>query len=631
MGWGNGIGIGWPNASAGISYAKKLIKAFKERVLSYPNSIFEAEPCLDVTLTELNAIGLLEQASLVITPNAYNEGILYDVIPNTPLGDMDVVRATTATRVNELGLIEVVPRNLFSYSEEFNNPYWAKIQSIITPNSIASPNGTITANTFAGNGVNSLHSVGSSTVNQVGLPYTFTVYAKKNTNNFIQLSGNFAYGSNAYANFDLLNGVLGTVGSGATANIINVGNGWYRCILNLNAALSGFANNNIALITSATSIRIESNTLTTSVYIWGAQFEQGSLTEYLPTTTRLNIPRLDYSNGSCPSLLVEPQRTNLLRYSNDFSNAAWIMFAGPPVTPNSIISPDGLTNGTTLNSAGGANDFLYQVITTTIGVAYTNSFYIKNLNATQSQYLDVNGSGVLINWSGSTLTSIIGIGSSFVSVNNGWYRVFTTVTATNTSYVYRIYADVNNTSKSVYIYGAQLEAGSYPTSYIPTVASSVTRNADVISKTGISSLIGQTEGVFYFENIVNFKNLSSAVTLQSLGNSNDTDFIQMYITSDSTIYVDLSIGGVYITTAGLGNISSLNLGDTYKLAIQYNSLGIKTYKNGVLIQTSNSFIFSNFSKLFMNAIYSGSYINNKSAVFFKEYLSDQECINLTTL
>ena len=60
--------------TSGISYAKKLIKAFKERVLSYPNSIFEAEPCLVTTLTELNAIGLLDNASLVITPNAYNEG-----------------------------------------------------------------------------------------------------------------------------------------------------------------------------------------------------------------------------------------------------------------------------------------------------------------------------------------------------------------------------------------------------------------------------------------------------------------------------------------------------------------------------------------------------------------------------
>jgi hypothetical protein len=165
--------------------------------------------------------------------------------------------------------------------------------------------------------------------------------------------------------------------------------------------------------------------------------------------------------------LIEVVPRNLLTYSNDFSNAAWIMFAGPPVTPNSIISPDGLTNGTTLNSAGGSNDFLYQVITTTIGVTYTNSFYIKNLNSTQSQYLDANGIPTIINWSGPILTSIIGIGSSFVSVGNGWYRVFTTVTAANTTYVYRMYADINNTSKSVYIYGAQLEQGSL-TEYFPT-------------------------------------------------------------------------------------------------------------------------------------------------------------------
>ena len=51
-------------------------------------------------------MSLLEKASLVVTPNGYKAGKLYSVIPNTALGDMDVVRATTATRVNSLGLIE---------------------------------------------------------------------------------------------------------------------------------------------------------------------------------------------------------------------------------------------------------------------------------------------------------------------------------------------------------------------------------------------------------------------------------------------------------------------------------------------------------------------------------------------
>lgn len=634
MGWGNGIGIGWPNASAGISYAKKLIKAFKERVLSYPNSVFEAEGCLDVTLAELNAIGLLKQTSLVITPNAYNEGVLYDVVPNTPLGDMDVVRATTATRVNELGLIEVVPRNLLTYSNDFSNGSWFPYNSSIIPNNYISPNGDLIASKIVESNSLAQHALIKSSTIAIDQPITFSAYLKINGRNQSQIAIFDSVYTNSFSVlFDLQNGAVissATSGTGIILNstITSVGDGWYRC--SVTGSISSVTSTNQVIYLAKDFDSFYLGDGVSGILVYGAQLEQGTVaTEYFPTTTRLNIPRLDYSNGSCPSLLVEPQRTNLLRYSNDFSNAAWIMFAGPPVTPNSIISPDGLTNGTTLNSAGGPNDFLYQVITTTIGVAYTNSFYIKNLNATQSQYLDVNGSGVLINWSGSTLTSIIGIGSSFVSVNNGWYRVFTTVTATNTSYVYRIYADVNNTSKSVYIYGAQLEQGSYPTSYIPTVASTVTRNADVISKTGISSLIGQTEGVIYFENIVNFKNVSSPITLQSIGNNTNSDFIAIYILNNA-IYADIQIANSYSGTLYLGSLSLNNLGDIYKLAIQYNSSGIKVYKNGILVDTVTT-VISNYNKLFFVNPFGDSYINNKSTILFNQYLTNAECIALTTI
>ena len=77
-------------------------------------------------------MSLLDKASLVVTPNAYKESKLYSVIPNTTLGDMDVVRATTATRINSAGLVEVVPRNLFVHSNDFTNANWTKENSSIT-------------------------------------------------------------------------------------------------------------------------------------------------------------------------------------------------------------------------------------------------------------------------------------------------------------------------------------------------------------------------------------------------------------------------------------------------------------------------------------------------------------------
>jgi hypothetical protein len=104
-----GIGISWVKAL--YSVAANIVANFRARVAA-DNGIFEAAPYLDVTLDELNAIGLLDKASLITTPNAYKESKLYSVVPSDGAGDMTVVRATTATRVNENGLIETVPKNL---------------------------------------------------------------------------------------------------------------------------------------------------------------------------------------------------------------------------------------------------------------------------------------------------------------------------------------------------------------------------------------------------------------------------------------------------------------------------------------------------------------------------------------
>ena len=86
-------------------------------------------------------MSLLSQASLCVTPNAYKEGKLYSVIPSDGSGDMSVTRATTATRVNSAGLVELVPYNLLNYSQSFDNAAWVKSNATISANTIASPSG----------------------------------------------------------------------------------------------------------------------------------------------------------------------------------------------------------------------------------------------------------------------------------------------------------------------------------------------------------------------------------------------------------------------------------------------------------------------------------------------------------
>jgi hypothetical protein len=601
-----GIGMGW--AKAIYSVANNVIANFKARVLSYPNSIFEAGPCLDATLEGLNAKGLLDNASLIITPNAYNTGILYDVVPNTTLGDMNVVRATTATRVNSAGLIEVVPRNLFGYSNDFSNANWEKISTTVAIGQVGY-NGTSNAWLLTSTSTPNPYVRQVLTVN---VNDTFSIYLKKGTLNwaFILTSGS------STANFDLQNGVVGSL-TGCSASIENVGNGWYRCT--------------VTPTTIGTNVRVYpalSNNNTNglgNIIIQNAQLEQGSTaTEYFPTTTRLNIPRIDYTNGSCPSLLVEPQRTNLLTYSEEFNNIDWLKL-NSTITTNIAIAPNGTLTADLLVCAGSAAGTNYvRQIKTISATTHTLSFYAK-ANASSivrvaeaaltGQQLNYDLSNNTISGSGSQISGTI---TDYV---NGWKKItFTYIYTTG-----QTNCILNINSLSCYIWGAQLEQGSYATSYIPTVASTVTRNADVISKTGISSLIGQTEGTIFADW---YNTTTEGHILTVSGNSNADYFeIVKYL---NLIIINVNKNSVAVS----GFAQTISLNQRYKIAISYIVNNIKIYVNGVLVFTDTSNTIPITDKINVGSfLFNNSILNDRinSVQIYKTQLSNAECIQLTTL
>ena len=129
-------------------------------------------------------MSLLTEASLIVTPNSYKAGTLYSVIPNTTLGDMTVVRATSATRVNSAGLIEIARTNLATYSEDFSNIIWSKVATTITTDSVNAPDGTLTADTFIANGTTSPKLITGVFAVILGTTYSISVFVKKNTTNF---------------------------------------------------------------------------------------------------------------------------------------------------------------------------------------------------------------------------------------------------------------------------------------------------------------------------------------------------------------------------------------------------------------------------------------------------------------
>ena len=634
MGWGNGIGIGWPNASAGVSYVKKLIKTFKERVLSYPNSIFEAEPCLDATLTELNAIGLLKQASLVITPNAYKESVLYSVVPNTTLGDMNVVRATTATRVNSAGLIEVVPRNLLTYSNTFTNAAWGNagygnIATVIA-NDIISPDGLMNGSkiTFSAGVTQGRLVQQTSVIN--GRIYQASIFVKYGNKNTIQFYCDAAV-IGLFATFNFTTKVL--TGSGVSNTIVTeLPNGWFRLQYTYTAPS---ATSQIGFISNIGEDGF--------IYAYGGQAEQGSTaTEYFPTTTRLNIPRIDYTNGSCPSLLVEPQRTNLLTYSNTFTNAAWDKGI-TTINANVIISPDGTLNASKLSDTlQGNNTYrLYNSVTLS-AQSYTQTFYAKAAEYNWCYVRIGNALRAWFNVSNGTVGQVAsGLTGSITSVGNGWYKITCTITTASAGGGFALiglctgdgiesYTPTTG-GKGIYIWGAQLEAGSYATSYIPTVASSVTRNADVISKTGISSLIGQTEGVLFVESAALFNDLTPRLFSLSNGTTTNRIFINYSATSNT---IGLTVVSAGITILNINYLVS-NTTQFAKIAVRYsNTLGYSLWVNGVN-RGSNALVTipAFMSRLGFDNGAGGTFFfsKTKQVQLYKTALSDTEMATLTTL
>lgn len=224
-----------------------------------------------------------------------------------------------------------------------------------------------------------------------------------------------------------------------------------------------------------------------------------------------NTPRFDYDPVTLEpkGLLIEEARTNLLLRSEEFDSASWVK-SNASVTADSTAAPDGATTGDTL-TASAASGELRQDITLTANTGYCFSVFLKAGTSTQSRLImfDVTGADTQANatiaWSAGvpSVSSSTYTSSEIVEYGNGWYRFIGTWTsdASNTSHRVILRPDSSAGTGTIIVWGAQLEAGSYATSYIPTTTATVTRNADDASITGtaFSDWFNASEGTMYAE------------------------------------------------------------------------------------------------------------------------------------
>lgn len=369
-------------------------------------------------------------------------------------------------------------------------------------------------------------------------------------------------------------------------------------------------------------------------------------------TDDTNLPRIDYTDG-VGSWLFEPQSTNLVTYSEDFSQSYWRKDK-ITVTDNSIISPSGQLDASliqeTVYTSGIPSLDLLSSITLSAGT-YTYTFYVKNNNG---RYLGINfGSNAErirtnFDFNTNTFKTLIfngtTTGSASFTALGDYYRISITATfpsstaadivlmplATDT---YPFYVFQNSDNRSFYLWGAQVEAQSFATSYIPTSGSTVTRLQDTAFGAGSSDLINSTEGVLYAE----IAALSDDLTNKqiSLNNGTTDDRIQLYYSSSSNqisvFYKSQSGATAFILNHTLSDITQFN-----KVAFKWKQNDFALWSNGVEVATQTSGVTSiantltklDFTQFNGSADFFGK---TKCLAVFKEALTDEELTCLTTI
>ena len=597
-------------------------------------------------------MSFFDDASLAFLPSgaAGKDGKAYSIKPTDGTGDFTFSRGSNlaATRVGADGLIEKGRENLLTYSNQFDTN-WTNFNSSVTSGQSGydGSNDAWKFNESATTGEHQLKQI----FTQSGVN-CLSIYAKAAERDVILFRMNL---SSSWTNvfFNLTSGSVVSTGGFVDATITSVGNGWYRCEAVFNNLAGSTIQYQLGLDNTTYSYAGESGK---GIYIQDSQVEIGlAATPYIEsgaTTGKAGLledePRFDYSGGvTCPSLLLEPSRTQYIPYTEYFDNAI------TNVTPtyNYGTSPDGLNNSTFLlpSTAVEAHRLSYSdLFTYASSTSYVASAFFKSgghryaslnlilrnsgsFQESASAIIDLETNTIAVNSSNTLWTSIAVFKEEYA---NGFYR-YSITAKTPASGSDRVdvqfsLVDENgnsfagNGTDGIIIYGTQAEEASYPTSYIPNHSGgTITRGADGSTTGDISSLVNSPEGTIFTDSakIQDF-------SLFQLDDGTQNNRITLYPRNNTTqITFILTIGGVQQIRQD-PSPSGLDTTQFNKYAIAWGLNDFRVYVNGVNIYSSTSNITFGSGALNDLDINSGKH---KQFLLFPEALSDADCISLTTL
>ena len=567
-------------------------------------------------------MGFYDDASLIFLAGAEagKDGKAYSIKPTDGDGDFTFSRGSNlaATRVGADGLIEKGRENLLTYSNDFN---WSLDDVTITSGQ-SGYDGTNNAKKVLGNTNSSRHFLRKTFA--LTPPLAISVYVKASGHNYIQIAS--ATTSGQYINFDLSDGSIGNVGGGDVISdyVEDIGSGWYRIGFVTNRNLNSYY---ISLVSSKTAVWLESWAMpnaTDGVLIQSAQIEKGlAVTPYIEsgaTTGKAGLledePRFDYSGGAtCPSLLLEPSRTNLFTQSEYFGDSSWTKVGSATTTNNYTTSPSGQNNATRLQWTNATN-YIYQSVSH-IGSNHTLSIYLKsNTGVSQNVKLFMDN----------------GSKGKDVVVTTQWQRFeFTNTTATTQSN--RNAGLIKSSSQvgdlDISIFAAQFEQGSYPTSYIPNHSGGSVTRGDELGEIGdyIGSTItfGPTDdfSIFYDGEVFQEDRMILG------GGASSLNAGRLWIRGGQ-----IRIDG---TTPSVSLMADTNvvvdLNTRFKLLVKRNGATIDFFLDGSKLTTTQedtdaTFVINSLFWSFNNTY--TAYGKHNQMLVFDSALSDADCITLTT-
>ena len=535
------------------------------------------------------ADGLLNKASIILTPTGYKAGTLYNVAPVVePYEDFDFARASVASRVNSSGLVEMVGRTLGS--------------ELVT-------NGDFATDSNWFKDANWSIASGKATSNGFGRMFQSISFLESNVGTTVEV----------------------------TFEIVEVTNG--GVVVNCYGGIS----QQFSTVGLHTFVTTTTNTLNLYFNNAGAgggfvgSIDNVSVKEVIDTN---NIPRISYdSNGDNGHILLEPTSTNLVTYSEDLKDG--YSTNNSSVYLNDAVSPDGTTTANKFNSTATGSS-ISKAHANSSALFHTVSIFLKK-GTIDIVTLSVTGgspaisASTTVNLTSGTITASSGNGSitpTITNYGNDWYRI--TASSTSNGNVANPTISIVNSSTTAsgyfYMWGLQFEGLSYATSYIPTLTGSTeTRATETATGAGSAELINSTEGVLYAE-IAALRQVNDNIQFLAINSSSYTQ---------NSIYIQLRSStnqiGVWAYSNGSNEVAEpITLTDITafnKIAIRWKVNDFNIFINGASVFTDTSYNAPTSNSLnsleFARGGSSNIYCKCKALAVFNEALSDAELNNLT--